>query len=75
MNIIKLQVMFEWSLEWDCRGQISLPTGMGGKLKTPLSCTVHAGLGWVEILYPGTQTLLPVGTEYPLPDYFGHIHS
>ena len=40
VNIIKLQVMFEWSLEWDCRGQISLPTGMGGKLKTPSSCTV-----------------------------------
>ena len=40
MNIIKLQVMFEWSFEWDCRGQISLPTGMGGKLKTPSSCTV-----------------------------------
>ena len=37
VNIIKLQVMFEWSLEWDCRGQMSLPTGMGGKLKTPLS--------------------------------------
>ena len=36
MNIIKLQVMFEWSLESDCRGQISLPTGMGGKL----SCTI-----------------------------------
>ena len=33
-------VMFEWSLEWDCRGQISLPTGMGGKLKTSSSCTV-----------------------------------
>ena len=28
--------MFEWSLEWDCRGQISLPTGMPGKLKSPL---------------------------------------
>ena len=40
VNIIKLQVMFEWSLEWDCRGQISLPTGMGGKLKTTSSCTV-----------------------------------
>ena len=36
VNIIKLQ-MFEWSHEWDCRGQISLPTGMGGKLKTPLA--------------------------------------
>ena len=40
VNIIKLQVMFEWNLEWDCRGQISLPTGMGGKLKNPSSCTV-----------------------------------
>ena len=44
MNIIKLQVMFEWSLEWDCRGQISLPTGMGGKLKNPSSCTVHENM-------------------------------
>ena len=43
MNIIKLEVMFECSLEWDCRGQISLPTGMGGKLKTSLSCTVGQG--------------------------------
>ena len=43
MNIIKLQIMFEWSLEWDGslaggKYAISLPTGIGRKLKTPLSC-------------------------------------
>ena len=37
--------MFEWSFEWDCRLQISLPTGMSGKLKTPSSCIV--GSPWV----------------------------
>ena len=40
MNIIQLQVMFEWSLEWDCKEQISLPTGTDGKLKPDSSCTV-----------------------------------
>ena len=50
MNIIKLQVLFEWSLEWDCRGQISLPTGMGGKLKKPSSCTVNTAVIRVNII-------------------------
>ena len=40
VNIIKLQVMFKWSLEWDYRGQISLPHLDGGKLKNSSSCTV-----------------------------------
>ena len=55
VNIIKLQVMFEWSLEWDCRGQISLPTGMGGKLKIPSSCTVTTINYVIEDIKPENQ--------------------
>ena len=52
VNIIKLQVIFEWSLEWDCRGQISLPTGMGGKVKNPSSCTVAVSHSDLYYMYP-----------------------
>ena len=35
VNIIKLQVMFGWSLEWDCKGQISLPHWDGWEIEPP----------------------------------------
>ena len=36
VNIIKLQVMFEWSLKLDCRGQISLSHWDGWEIEKPL---------------------------------------
>ena len=46
VNIIKLQVMLEWSLEWDCSGQISL----GWEIENPLELYCIASIGkWPQV--------------------------
>ena len=52
VQVIKVQVMFEWRPESITVGKTVCPTGMGGKLKTPLSCTVH----WLALVWGFPQS-------------------